>query len=238
MDERVPNRCQCFDYSSGQFVPMKAKHAASAYDLCPGRLPNVTTGHCQIYNLFWRSLTTGKHPADYVLADHRFEPTTDDRDQLDWVCWMNLRHWLGEGNLRFYAGVPRRPYPERPKDWLAIPQAECAAYAEACREVDRVNRAELDAIAIREDSLPEFIAAYRAAQTERDRRRAETCPVFAEVLAAKESGSLWRISAATAALAEKEHRDLTRSLGWSDELHSYWHGAGAKERAAKKHHTH
>ncbi len=46
-EDRVEHPCTCLDYGATGKIPAKAKHAQTAYDLCPGRNPGIDRGHCQ-----------------------------------------------------------------------------------------------------------------------------------------------------------------------------------------------
>lgn len=182
---RVPNACRCemeryraevgasgisleggvlrFPDMPAAKLPRPAGPAKSAYDLC-------TNIGCQVRTLFWLAIQSGKHPAEFVKARHEFDPTEDDRDQLDWVCLLNAREWLGRDMLRYLGRVPapRLTYPPRPYVTVPTPEqyrahmAEVHAVDAKNREIDAAEQAAVDAAEITETTFADFLTTYRS----------------------------------------------------------------------------
>lgn len=142
--------------------PAKPQRAKSAYDLC---------SECQVSPLFWLAVGSGKHPADFVNERHWFEPTEDDRDQLDWVCLLNASEWLGRDGLLRYSGrepAPRLPLPRCPyrtvpsAEQYAAFMAEVHAVESRNRAIDATEQAAADAVEITESTFMDFLTNYRS----------------------------------------------------------------------------
>lgn len=213
--DRVPNPCRCHGYATTGKSGPKHKRATTAYDLCANGPTPERGDACQVYQLFQAALTSGRHPVEFVWLNHRFEPTEEDREHLDWVCWLNVRSWLLPSQLATYGRLAPTQCKPRPRNWLKLTDSERAEYDRVWREQRAIEDAARDAIVIREKTLTEFLAAFRVLQREANVKLAETCPPMARLLAATTSVEK---DAAARELGQWEQAELLRRIGMTEEF--------------------
>lgn len=121
LSERVFNKDLDRDMARGTYARPVAKHPTNAMELT----------NQQIFRLFDARIHYG-HPADTCYSMYRLKPTEDDRDHIEFVCWLNIREWMTSLRLCVYADLPET-------EWRA---------AESCT--------------IAEKNLMDFLAVFRA----------------------------------------------------------------------------
>jgi len=119
--DRVPNKNLDRDMARGTYARPIAKHPQNAVELTA----------VQVYRIFEDRIHFG-HPADLCYSMYRLQPTEDDIEQIEFVCWLNVRQWMTSLRMCVYAGLPDT-------EWR---QAETAPIAE--------------------DNLMDFLRVFRA----------------------------------------------------------------------------
>ncbi len=232
---RVLSQCRCHGYAATGTIGPAPRHAETAYDLCCNG-PTLEKAHaCQVYSLFRLSLTEG-HPADYVPVCHGFEPDDDDREHLEWICFVNAREWLLPAELGIYGRLPPSQRTPRPANWMSLSQEERVASDREFAEQTAREKAALDAVVIAESTLTEFLEAYRAAVAEHELRVAETCPPMAVLLVARKTGDYQKIRVARQALREWERLQRSLYVGLTKERHEHWVESGIRASKRQVHH--